>query len=349
MTTKDTLILADNGQLTRHPRNMRRSYPKAAVRKMGLSQAERARSGQTACVQPLVVTVGAGVQYDPAAHREFVIVAGHLRHAGNAWLGDKAPPLNCIVRYYASEADMLADMGAENGVREDPGPSGWAIFLRGQLDAGVPMHQLLRRTGLTLNRAQMLLEAADMPPAVLSLLDAGKLPLTAVAHLKRITDAARQAKMARKFAKSGATLAQIELAVRASLKQEIAQRQANAKRKTGRPQSANEAPALRGVPANEKMPATLAHVRIAAARACANCEASGDQSFDEPAWRIAVDATTAVCKACDLRVFEAVCKACPLAEAMCNIVQAVKARRQPQAMPAAHTAHAAQRREEVVS
>lgn len=324
----DTLIFASHDQLTRHPRNIRREYPTAAVRRMGLSQAECARSGLAACVQPLVVTVAPGVAYDPAVHRTFVMVAGHLRHAGNAWLGEKAPPLNCVVRYYATEADMLADMGTENGVREDPGPSGWAIYLRGQLDAGVPMHQLLRRTGLTLRRVEMLLDMAALAPAVQALLDAGRLPLGAIEHLKRIESPARQAKLARKLADAGATLKQIELAVRGSLNKSEGGRKTADLLKVKREKTRTNAPALDGLP--DELAATLGHVRGAAAVACSQCDVGAGLPFHEPAWHVAVEAVMSTCHRCDLRAFETVCKSCPLAEAMRGVVKAVRDQAQAQ-------------------
>ena len=113
-------------RLQRWKNNMRVRYPLNDVRRMGLSQAERARQGKDPCVHDLVITPGPGLRANGSRPHLWYIVAGHLRHAGNAWLGAKAPPLNCRVEFYADEAEMLADMSAENGVRSEPSPLGWA-------------------------------------------------------------------------------------------------------------------------------------------------------------------------------------------------------------------------------
>jgi hypothetical protein len=315
----DHLIFLNHTQLARHTHNMRRAYPATAVRKMGASQLDRAREGKPCCLQPLVVTAGAGIEYDPQQHTAFTIVAGHLRHAGNAWLGEKAPPLPCIVRYYATEADMLADMGTENGVREDVGVIGWAQYLKGQIAAGVPMHQLLRRTGLPLSRVERLLDVAEMPGLVQGVFDRGELPLLAVVPLKWITDRAQLIELAVKLGEKRATLSQVEMAVKALRTGTPTERKYQRKVHAVRA----EIPALDGVPA--ALPATLGDVRRGAAKACAACEIGRDLPLDEPAWRIAVEAASNTCKACDLKAFEQVCKACPLAEAMRNVVKAIKA------------------------
>jgi hypothetical protein len=211
----DKLIFVNHTQLTRHAQNMRRDYPTSALRKMGLSQQERALSGQACCVQPLVVTVGPGIDYDPGVHTAFTIVAGHLRHAGNAWLGEDAPPLPCIVRFYATDAEMLADMGTENGVREDVGVISWALYLNQQISAGVRMHELLKRTGLTLGRAELLIDLAGMPAMVQGVFDRGELPLGALKPLKQISDRDQLTELAVKLGERRATLQQVEMAVKA--------------------------------------------------------------------------------------------------------------------------------------
>lgn len=318
----DQLIFLNHNQLSRHAGNMRRTYPTDAVRKMGMSQLDRAREGKPSCLQPLVVTVGAGITYDPAQHTTFTIVAGHLRHAGNAWLGEKAPPLPCIVRYYATDADMLADMGTENGVREDVGVIGWAQYLKGQLVAGVPMHLLLRRTGLKLSRVERMLEIAEMPAAVQNIFDRGELPLNAAAALKQISNRAQFIELATQLGQKRATIAQVEMAVKA-LQASTSGAPKTGPQKRGRKSRAqSDAPALDGVP--EQLPATLRHVRRGAKQACEACEVGRDLAFEEPAWRVAVEAATNTCRACDLKVFETVCKACPLAEAMRNVVKAAQ-------------------------
>jgi ParB-like chromosome segregation protein Spo0J len=313
----DKLIFVNHTQLSRHANNMRRDYPTSALRKMGLSQQERAKSGQACCVQPLVVTAGAGIEYDPAQHHAFVIVAGHLRHAGNAWLGEDAPPLPCIVRFYLNEAEMLADMGTENGVREDVGAISWSIYLKQQIDAGVKMHELLKRTGLTLGRALLLIDLAGMPELVQGVFDRGELPLGALRPLRLVSDANQLAELAIKLGQKHATLQQVEMAVKA-LNGTKKAKPASASRKP-----VADVPAL--IDAPDGIQATLSDVRKGAAKACEACEVGGDLPLDEPAWRIAVESVTNTCKACDLKVFERVCKACPLAEAMRNIVKAAKA------------------------
>lgn len=312
----DKLIFCNHTQLTRHTQNMRREYPAGALRKMGISQQERAKKGQACCVQPLVVTVGPGVEYDPAVHHSFTIVAGHLRHAGNAWLGDDAPPLPCIVRFYMNEAEMLADMGTENGVREDVGVISWGLYLKQQLAAGVKMHELLKRTGLTLGRAELFIEIANLPGLAQGVFERGELPLGAVRSLRLVENREQLIELAIKLGERRATLQQVDMAVKALSR-------THEPRKYERRKPVAEVPALVGVPAGMK--ATLGDVRKGAAKACEACEVGRDLPFDEPAWRIAVDAVTATCAACDLKAFEQVCKACPLAEAMRNVVKAVKA------------------------
>jgi hypothetical protein len=123
---REILVHLPHTALDRHPRNMRRSYAPEDVRRMAINQADRAKRGLDPCVHPLIVTPGPSQQYNPRRHKRLIIVAGHLRHAGNSWLGKDAPLLNCIVRYYADEQAMQADMSTENGVRADISPLDWA-------------------------------------------------------------------------------------------------------------------------------------------------------------------------------------------------------------------------------
>jgi len=294
----DQFVLVHHTQLRRHSRNMRREYPLAQVRRMAISQAARARKGEAACVQPLIVTV-----------------AGHLRHAGNEKLGLKAPPLNCIVRFYATEADMLADMGTENGVRADPGLLGWAHYIQQRLNDGVKMHELLQQTGLALNRVSQLQQLLTLAPAVQKLIDGGQLPLGAVGHLTRVADPAIQVTLAQKLAEQSATIRDAEMAVNALFTSGAAKPKTTqgARKRTA-------TPALEGLP--EALPATTQHVRQAAAKACGRCELSAGR-MSEPAWHIALAAAGHACKECGLQAYNDVCKACPLAMAMKDVVQAV--------------------------
>jgi hypothetical protein len=316
----DALIFLNHSQLTRHPRNMRRAYPVGDVRRMAVSQMERAKRGEPACVQPLIVTVGPGVIYDPAEHCEFVIVAGHMRHAGNASLKGSAPPLNCIVRYYASKAEMLADMGTENGPRTDPGLIAWAEYLRDQIAAGVKLHQVMQRTGLTIGRVRLLEALLELTPPARQLVNDGALPLGAVEHLKRVTDTSAQSELARELAGRRATLAQTDLAVKAWLARSSGAPGRAARSSNCTDSSAPETPALAGAP--KALPARLRHVRAAAREACHEC--GSDARLDEPAWEIAVAAVKQTCGTCDLKGFEVVCKSCPLAQAMREVVALVK-------------------------
>lgn len=312
----DILIFLNHAQLQRHPRNMRRTYGTADVRRMAVSQLERARRGEPACVQPLVVTPGPGVTYDPAMHTTLTIVAGHLRHAGNASLKAASPPLNCLVRHYATDADMVADMGTENGLRADPGVLAWAHYVQGELAAGVKLHQILQRTGLAMSRVRLLETLLQLATPVQQLVDQGQLALGAVEPLSRVMDPAAQADLARELAQRKATLQQVDLAVKAWLAQQSGD--APAPKGRGRKRVAS-VPALEGVPAH--LPVTARQVRQAARLACHQC--GNDPRLDEPAWEIAVAAVDQTCNACDLRGFEVVCKSCPLAQAMRSVAEMV--------------------------
>lgn len=324
----DVLIFLNHAQLQRHPRNMRRTYAAGDVRRMAVSQLERARRGEPACVQPLVVTPGPGVTYDPAVHTTLTIVAGHLRHAGNASLKASAPPLNCLVRHYATDADMVADMGTENGLRADPGVLAWAHYIHGELAAGVKMHTILQRTGLSLGRVRTLETLLQLASPVQQIVDQGQLALGAVEPLSRVVDPAAQVDLARELAERKATLQQVDLAVKAWLARQSGLTPAPKGRGRGR---AASVPALEGVPAT--LPATARQVRQAARLACHQC--GSDPRLDEPAWEIAVAAVEQTCNACDLRGFEVVCKSCPLAQAMRSVAEMVAAPRRRAAEVAA--------------
>lgn len=333
----EQIIFMLHTQLQRHPRNMRRTYRLADVRRMAVSQADRARRGEPPCVQPIIVTPGAGERpYDSRKHPKLIIVAGHLRHAGNVYLGREAPRLNCVLRYYANEADMLADMSAENGIRAEVGPVSWAWHYQSQLADGKTVGQVARDAGKSVHVVNETLQLLKLGQVAQDLIEAGDLALGACAHLVRVTDGRVQAAAARKFVSAGFSVRQMEVAVDA-----ICGGQAPLKR-VGRPAKPGKAqpprriikmervknvdvPSLVGKPA--ALPATLGDLRTAAREICGACEIGGPLNDKEPAWHLATAAAGQVCTACDLRTIKDACSACPLPEMLSRVTRDLAGKR----------------------
>lgn len=332
----EQIAFFSNTQLQRHPRNLRRTYKLADIRRMAVSQSDRARHGEPPCVQPLIVTPGAGERpYDSRKHPKLYIVAGHLRHAGNVYLGQDAPRLNCIIRYYADEATMLADMSAENGIRADVGPVSWAWHYQTQIAAGKTLRQVARDSGRSLHVVTQALQLLELGQVAQDLIEAGALPIGAAEQLLRITDGRMQGAAAKRFAASGFSVRQIEVAVDALGRPKLESKQPGRPSKGGNrgfrriikmERVANaEVPALVGKPA--ALNATLGDLRAAARAACHNCEIGSRLKDSEPAWHLATAAAGQVCSACDLRTIKDACLACPLPEMLSRVTRDLAGKR----------------------
>lgn len=309
------VIHVHHTRLTRHPHNMRLHYRATDVMEMAMSQAERVKRGQEPCVQSLVVTPGAGVRYEAKCDQRLIIVAGHLRHAGNVRLGMDAPPLNCVVHEYPDEESMLADMRTENGKRVEPSPLGWAANFRASMDADKTVRDLARESGKTVHFVETMLDLLNLAPAVQKLIDTGLLPISAIKHLKRIDDQRLQTDIAKKAAKHAAGESGVRLAVERSLAKPQA-------KKPPRPGvTPRPAPAVRGAP--KDLNASLGDIRRSASQTCQACEAYGKLVVSEPAWHIALEASGRTCEACSIRDEKDACEACALPEMMTRIVRSL--------------------------
>ena len=338
----DQVVSLHHAQCERHPRNMRLRYPLREVRRMALSQAERARQGLEPCVHALVVTPA------PTPGR-YIIVAGHLRHAGNVYLKDKAPLLNCIVRHYAGEAEMLADMAAENGIRAEISPLGWARHFGTQRDAGKAVKQMARESGRSVPQVRLYLSLLDLSAAAQDLIDRGDLPVMAARHLIVIDDRRAQATAAREFAEHKATLRQIALGVQALRAQQVTSTTPDGNGHTKGVNGVNghaleaapaqvpalaaprliiqpETPAIHRLPASldDDMEPTLADIRTTSRQVCAECEIGKGLPLKEPAWHIALVAAGQTCRCCNVRTLNGACKSCPLPDMLKRVVQATK-------------------------
>lgn len=316
------LIRVPHAQLVRHPRNMRLTYHLADVRRMGLSQVARVRRGLEPCIQPLIITLGPGKAFNPKRHdpltTHFTIVAGHLRHAGNAWLKKDAPPLNCLIRNYPDEDSMLAEMRTENGMRADISPLGWARHFQASLaeDPSLTVNRLARESGKSVRFVTSRLSLLSLQPAAQKLVDSGALPFGAVEHLLNIEDPQTQVKAARSFANSGAKVNTIRKRVEALLA---------AERPKPKPRAAlRKLPAVDGLP--DSLPtASLSALRTQAASACSHCDIGQTLPLAEPAWHIALKAAGETCDCCGLQTLKGACSGCPLAEVMASVVRQARA------------------------
>jgi ParB/RepB/Spo0J family partition protein len=318
---QETLVHLPHTALERHPRNMRRSYASEDVRRMAINQADRAKRGLDPCVHPVIVTPGPRQRYNPKRHKRLTIVAGHLRHAGNAYLGDSAPLLNCIVRYYADEQAMRADMSTENGVRADISPLDWAHHLQEQMADGKTVKQLARDSGKSTTWINAHLALLELGQGALALIDRGDLPMSAAEHLVKIGDKRTQDQMARRLAKRRATTAQIEAAVTMHL--QIAQ--GRPKPKAGAVTKLDAKPKAAGQPTVEGLasdaPATIQDLRYSAALECSQCGIGNRLPVNELAWHVACSAAGETCACCNLKTVQDACAGCPLAAALSRVAR----------------------------
>ena len=319
---KETLVHLPHAALDRHTSNMRRRYAPEDVRRMAVNQADRAKRGLDPCVHPLIVTPGPRQRYNPKWHKRLIIVAGHLRHAGNAWLGKDASLLNCIVRYYADEQAMQADMSTENGVRADISPLDWAHHLQEQMADGKTVKQLARDSGKSVTWINAHLALLELGQGAQALIDRGDLPMSAAEHLIKIQDKRTQDQMARRLVKRRATTAQIEAAITMHL--QIA--------RTGRPKpkvrvvtkpgakpKAAQRTAVEGLASDA--PATIQALRDSAALECSQCGIGDRLPLNESAWHIALTAAGETCDCCNLKMVQDACAGCPLAAALSRVAR----------------------------
>lgn len=316
--TTDTHLLLRYTQLKRWPANIRRTYHLEDVAAMAQSQAERAERGQPACIHELVVTTRPGHHYEKR-DTSFFIVAGHLRHAGNVQLGKDAPLLNCVVRYYATEADLLADMRTENGQRRDPSPLEWAMHFQSELAAGVTERDLIKQSGKSKHQLTTYLRLMQLSPVAQQMIDCGDLPIGAIEHLIEVEDLKHQAKIAKRL--KGSTLKAIQKSVTAYLTLKAQSRPTA----SHQPPATNNQPLTPNRPSTDGLPAdvaiTAADLRPAACRTCAHCDIGLSIKVAEPAWHIALAAAGKVCDGCDLKRIKNACAGCPLAEMMSRLAR----------------------------
>lgn len=338
--TNDQVVSLLHTQVMDHPRNMRRVYPLDQVRRMALSQGGRAKAGKPALMEPIIVTPGAGeTTYDSHKHHKLIIVAGHLRVAGNRFLGKDAPRMSAIVRFYANEAELLADMSTENGMRADPGPASWGVHVQALLDEGYELRRISRDSGKSVATLRTLLKLKDLCPTAQELVDSGALQLGAAEELLRIPDGRTQAKVARRVAKAHTPIGQIKLVVDHVLEPHQPSPYAN-KTSFGKvpkridpeelKRSANvaAAPALSGMPA--ELETGLDDLRAAARFTCVQCPISAEHGQKEPAWHLARAAAGEVCSACNIRLVKGACGACPLPQMLSRVLRQVNGQRRQQ-------------------
>lgn len=362
-------------QLQRWPNNMRTRYNLLDIRRMALSQAQRAADGADPCVHDLVVTPGPGKRWPSTLSRrtlslsrpelvegelvegelverskgtgksgdlpQLFIVAGHLRHAGNAYLGPNAPLLNCVVHEYPDEASMLADMRTENGVRAEISPLGWAMNFDAARKSGKSPRALARESGNTLWFVKAHLALMGLTLKTRELIDSGELPVGAAEHLLKLPPAL-ETKYALSLSKGRATIGRIENVVNVLLKkhqgrslslskgtEDGAGRGATAKQPRGtvslRPLSLSKrgVSLSKGTPVTEIADAkdiTLTVIRQGAAATCAACHIGASLKQPEPAWHLALNAAKQTCASCNIRELKDACASCPLAEMMTRFV-----------------------------
>jgi ParB-like chromosome segregation protein Spo0J len=339
---REYLISLDAKQLIVHPRNMRRVYALRDMRRMGLSQLARARTGQPACVQPLIVTrLPPGPLAGHPGGRpdgKYVVIAGHLRRAGNLWLGERRPKLNCIVRPYANESSILSDMGTENGVRADVGPISWALYYRGRLADGVNARVLARECGVTVAKMNLLLSLLGLADRVQQFVEAGDLSLSHARVLLRVEHLPTQTKLALRAVQRCLTAEALEQVVRHWLETHTADGRArpgapegmtkitkpngrNGHNGNGRhsPELSRSTPSTEGLPVD--LPVHLAELRVMAAKTCADCDIGQGLPGREQAWHLALAEAGETCKACDLKAYKDACRLCPLAQMMAATVK----------------------------
>ena len=319
---QETLVHMPHTALDRHPRNMRRRYAPEDVKRMAVNQADRAKRGLDPCVLPIVVTPGPNLRYNPRRHKRLIIVAGHLRHAGNAWLGKDAPLLNCIVRYYADDQAMQADMSTENGVRADISPLDWAHHLQAQMADGKTVKQLARDSGKSVTWINAHLALLELGQGAQALIDQGNLPMSAAEHLIKIQDKRTQDQMARRLAKRRATTAQIEAAITMYLQIARTGRpkpKARVVTKPGAKPKAAQRTAVEGLASDA--PATIQALRDSAALECSQCGIGDRLPLNELAWHIALTAAGETCDCCNLKMVQDACAGCPLAAALSRVAR----------------------------
>lgn len=302
MSFPDFTLMLPHTKLRRwRNNNMRRSYSDSELHSMAQSQLALVQRGMPPLIMPIVATPGPGVDYDQ--NKPLYIVAGSRRHAGNATLGDKAPRLNCLIRYYPDEHAMLAAMRTENGIRKDPTPLEWAIHFDEALKGGTPLHVLCEESGKSNYQVESLVGILALSPAAQTLIDDGALPLRASPLLAKISDPAKQTKLAKHFAAHRFTLKRMETVINSIVAP---------KEKMPRHPATNNLPS--------DLHTGLDDLRAAADTTCRHCDIGLRLTVREPAWHLALKAAGEVCETCDIKSI-AVCKGCPLASMLSRVAR----------------------------
>ncbi len=284
-----------------HPKNARRRFDATDVERMADSMRERISRGQPPVVQPLIVT--------PRGADGYTIVAGHLRHAGAVALDDSAVTLPCVVREYASDEAILADIGTENGVRVDLTPGEWAHYIASRLEAGVPMHELMRQTGFSRAKMDSLTAYASLAEAAQVAIDAGELPLSAASCLVRIESKTKQATVARQAVRRRSTLEQLRAVVDA----------------IATPKQRKSATAAIDLAVQDAdVPATLGDLRNQAAATCRHCAQYDNAELGEPAWQLARREARVVCANCAAgSPGSLICQQCPMTLMLAGVIKSM--------------------------
>lgn len=318
MFTSETLINIPPQNCLRHPKNMRTRYPLREVRQMALSQMERVRQGHAPCVQPVIVTLGPGLKFDPKRHdprqEKFTLVGGHLRAEGAKYARLKT--INAIVKNYATESELLSEMRAENGVRSDISPLGWARHYQDSLNAdpSLTLKRLARESGKSVHFVTEHLKLLQLGNTAQALIDAGELPRGSFEYLVQLADPVVQVQAAKDFARAHTTLKGMEKRVGTLL---------NLQRVKPRKSAASKRPAVDGLPTKHR--AGLVELRAAAKEACAQCDIGQTLPIAEPAWHVFISTAGMTCDNCGLQTVKNGCNGCPLAETMARLARTIPA------------------------
>jgi ParB/RepB/Spo0J family partition protein len=296
----------DAAHLKTHPRNMRRSYPPAAVAEMAASL--KACWGNKIAM-PVVPADEPGCYY---------VVDGNLRLAGGRRLGPECPPFKCEI-VSDSEAEQLLTMVVANRVRFDPDVISEALHYRRLIDEeGYSVEHIAAATGKHRKTIENSLVWLKLEPAIQELAAQEGLPRDrrVAEALLSVPAGKGRIRLAQRLVETGATIAAIEKAS-ARLKAHAA-----ARAEAGGSGKARllAIPALE-IPAAEELTLprdevalTWPTLRGAAAAMCNACDIKVEVLYDkvsEPAWALIAHAATDTCANCSLRLVQTTCNTCP--------------------------------------
>ena len=299
-----------------HPRNMRRVYPRGAIKQMAQSIKANRERGGPGIIEPLL---GCRV------NGKIRIYAGNLRWHGAAYLGDEAPLVPVILRP-TGELDQMLDMAVENKVRFDPDPLSEALHYKALLDTGLSKTRIAQELGVSLPTISTRLKILDLPEAVQRLFAEDKLPRLASRPLLELGDPELQIAAARFLAEHNASLAtvketcwriagqvrEVEPVARPEQEPEL-----DKPKRWGTEEwkalsdemPAAPTPTLVAVPPVAPVP--FQELEILVRATCAACEL-GRMIGEETLWEDMRQAARPTCRACDVRGLQEACGQCPL-------------------------------------